>query len=133
MHLTENCLHSSLYKKVTIPIRIGLLCFVLGGLFGCGSVEHGINAIGTNITPIRSLQPPQEDNTTVYIQGRVDKQVPLLKRRAYQINDSTGKIWVITNQHNWKQGDKVVVKGKIKHQSIALAGKEYGEVYLEEE
>ncbi|GAB1543402.1 hypothetical protein NUACC21_60760 [Scytonema sp. NUACC21] len=95
--------------------------------------RYGWNAIGTNITPIREIKPPREDDVTVYIQGQVEKKVPLLKQQAYQIKDSTGKMWVITNQTGLKEGDTVAIKGKIRYKSIPLAGKEYGEVYLEEE
>lgn len=43
------------------------------------------------------------------------------------------KIWVITNQKSLPEGSEVVFKGKVRYQSIPLAGKELGEIYLEEE
>jgi stress response protein SCP2 len=92
-----------------------------------------MNAIGANITQIQDLKPQQDNGTTVYIQGKVEKRVPLLNQYAYQIDDSTGKIWVVTNQTGLGEGDQVVIKGKVRRQSIPLGGKEYGEVYIEEE
>ncbi|WP_017317435.1 hypothetical protein [Mastigocladopsis repens] len=116
-----------------VPIRLGLTLCLLLGLLSCGKVgQFGMNAIGGNITLIQDLKSQQDGNTTVYIQGKVEKRVPLLKRYAYQINDSTGKIWVVTNQSSLREGEQVVIKGKVRYQSIPLAGKEYGEFYLEE-
>jgi hypothetical protein len=88
---------------------------------------------GSNVTPIKEIQAKQDKQGTVYIQGKVERQVPLLKRRAYQINDSTGKIWVVTNQSDLQPGKDIVIKGKVRYQSIPLAGQEFGEVYIEEE
>ncbi len=116
-----------------VPLRLGLTFFLLAGLLSCGNLgRYGVNAIGVNVTPIGELKPQQNDQA-VYIQGQVERQVPLLQRRVYQINDSTGKIWVITNQTALRDGEQVVFKGKIRYQSIPLAGKEFGEVYLEEQ
>jgi RPA family protein len=55
-----------------------------------------------------------------------------MKQWAYQISDPTGKIWVVTNQGNLQKGTQVVLKGKIRYQSIPIAGQDFGEVYLEE-
>ena len=158
MQQANNFYISFLYGYGSLPLRRGLTFFLLAGLLSCGSLGSGINAssfrIGVNVTPIRELKPRQDlnsgkakagvktnvdrkqmslDNATVYIQGKVEKQVPLLQRRVYQINDSTGKIWVITNQTGLREGDQVVIKGQLRYQNIPLGGKEYGEVYLEEQ
>ena len=126
---------SFLYGHGTVmPLRLGLTAFLLVGLLSCGNLgRYDVNAIGANITPIRELKPQQDDQATVYIQGKVERQVPLLQRRVYQINDSTGKIWVITNQTGLQDGEQVVIQGKIRYKSIPLAGKQFGEVYLEEQ
>ncbi|KAF3890771.1 hypothetical protein DA73_0400001805 [Tolypothrix bouteillei VB521301] len=119
---------------LVLSLRLGLTVLLLTGAFGCTNFgRYGWNTIGANITPIQEIKPPKEDDATVYVQGKVEKRVPLLKRLGYQIDDSTGKVWVITNQTGIKEGDKVVFKGKIRYQSIPIAGKEYGEIYLEEE
>ncbi|MUG91101.1 hypothetical protein F7734_00725 [Scytonema sp. UIC 10036] len=119
---------------IVLSLRLGLTVLLLTGVFSCTNLSrYGWNTIGANITPIQEIKPQKEDDATVYIQGKVEKRVSLLKRLAYQINDSTGKVWVISNETGIKEGDKVVFKGKIRYQSILIAGKEYGEVYLEEE
>jgi len=124
-------------KKISFYYCWGLTFVCLFGLPSCGySGQPGLNgvnfSIGVNVTPIRELKPQQE-KPTVYIQGKVNSSVPLIKQQVYQINDSTGKIWVLTNQTGWKEGQQVVVKGKVNYQSIPLGGKEFGETYLEEQ
>jgi uncharacterized protein YdeI (BOF family) len=116
----------------------GLAFFLLVGLCSCANGKPGeINLqnlrIGANVTPIREIKPAQDNQATVYIQGKIEKHATLLKQQAYQIADASGKIWVVTNQSNLNVGQEVVLKGKVRYKSIPLAGQEFGEVYLEEE
>ncbi|TBR61227.1 DNA-binding protein [Mastigocladus laminosus UU774] len=122
----------SYYLPLTV-FHLGLTYFLMAGLISCGNFSFsGINALGANVTPIRELRSQPDSNTTVYIQGKVEKTAPLLKKQAYLVKDETGKIWAITNQTNLQVGDQVVIKGQIRYRSIPIAGKEYGEVYIEE-
>lgn len=116
----------------------GLAFFLVVGLWGCASNQPSkLNLptlnIGANVTKIQGIKPVEGKETTVYIQGKVEKIAPLVKQKAYLVADATGKIWVVTNQSNLKVGQDVVIKGKVKYKSIPLAGQEYGEVYLVEE
>ena len=114
-------------------LRWIFLYILLLGIISCGSLNpRGFKPIGASITPINQLKSKQEPDT-VYIQGKVEKAIPLVKRRAYQVNDGTGKIWIVTNQTRIKQGESVVVKGKIRYKNIPLSGQEYGELYVEKE
>lgn len=112
--------------------------FLLGGLVSCGSLPQStMNAInlrpGVDVTNIRDIKLQRDNKDTVYIQGKVAKQVPLVKRQVYQLQDLSGTIWVLTNKTALNQGDEVVVKGKVRYQTIPLAGKDFGEVYVEEQ
>ncbi|MEA5515601.1 hypothetical protein [Nodularia sp. UHCC 0506] len=120
-----------------MPYRRGIALLLVAGLCSCSSLrtpslKAGNFSIGSNVTLIQDIKPETDQEATVYVQGKVEKQVPLIKQWAYQINDSTGKIWVITNQPNLKEGEQVVIKGKIRYKSIPLADQEFGEVYIEE-
>ncbi|MEH1928352.1 hypothetical protein [Nostoc sp.] len=134
----RNLFLSFFYGYKIVSYRLGLIFFLVVGLCSCGSLPssglNGVNLkIGTNVTPIREIKPKLDNQAIVYIQGQVEKQAPLMKQWAYQINDSTGKIWVVTNQKNLAEGAQVVIKAKVRYRSIPLGGKELGEVYLEEE
>lgn len=112
--------------------------FLLGGLISCGRLpQSSMNAINptskVDVTNIREIKLQQDSEATVYLQGKVAKQVPLLKRQVYQLQDLSGTIWVLTNKTDLQQGDEVLVKGKVRYQSIPLAGKDFGEVYVEEQ
>jgi hypothetical protein len=134
--LMQKFAQSVAFMRQTKNFSLVLTLFLVGGLCSCG--KSGLNAnnfrLGANVTPIREIKKPAQDNQAqVYIQGKVAKHAPLMKQRVYQIDDSTGKIWVVTNQTNLKEGQEVVFRAKVRYKSIPLAGKEFGEVYLEEE
>jgi hypothetical protein len=123
-------------KKVSRPFLFYLLPFSLylvTGLLGCASVgQYGMHSVGSNVTPIQKLKT-QKDKSKVYLQGKVEKLVPLLQQqKVYQLSDSTGKIWVLTKQSNLKVKSQVLIKGILRYKSIPLGGKELGEFYVEE-
>ena len=105
---------------------------LLAGLLSCSALSQASFKLGLEkITPIHDLKP-QNHNAIVYLQGKVVKQVPLLGQRVYQLQD-TSTIWVLTNQTTPQPGDQVLLKAQVLYQSIPLAGKEFGEVYVEQQ
>ncbi len=138
MEKTRNSSLAFLSGRSIVLYPVALAFFLVAGLSSCGNLaSSGLSGtglkFGANVTPIREIQAQQKNQATVYIQGKVEKQAPLMKQWAYQIDDTTGKIWVVTNQKNLPEGSQVVFKGKVRYRSIPLAGKELGEIYLEEE
>lgn len=115
----------------------GAVYFFLLALMSCGNLaQFGINTpslrLGLDVTNIRDLKL-QDNNAKVYLQGKVTHFVPLFKQQVYQLQDSTGTIWVLTHQAGSQPGDEMLVKGKLRYQSIPLAGKDFGELYVEEQ
>jgi hypothetical protein len=125
--------------RCSFPFNWGLAFFLIAGLCGCGNLQNsdlGTNKIfqSANVTPIRDIKKPAPDKqVTVYVQGKVEKEAALIDQKALLIDDTTGKIWVVTNQTNLQVGQQVVLKGTVQYQSIPLAGREYGEVFLIED
>lgn len=102
---------------------------VLTGLLSCSALSQASFKLGLEkITNIRDLKS-QDHNAIVYLQGKVVKQVPLIGKRVYQLQD-TSTIWVLTNQTTPMLGDQVLIKAQVVYQSIPIAGKESGEVYV---
>lgn len=113
-----------------------LYCFLSVGLVSCEglpvSTINRIEAIGgVNVVNIRALTQEKNKDSTVYLRGKVLRQVPLVDWRVYQLQDATGKIWVLSKKTDLKPTE-LLIKGKVRYQSIPIAGKDFGEVYIEE-
>ena len=59
-------------------------------------------------------EPSRYANHDVAIAGNVTRSVSILGRGAYEIDDGTGKLWVVSEKGVPREGSKVVVKGKIR-------------------
>ncbi len=111
--------------------------FLTVGLLRCGKVPLATNSInfslGSNVTNIRDLKLKQGNEGAVYLQGKVTRQVPLVDWMVYQLQDSTGTIWVLARKTGLQLADRVTIQGKVHYQSIPISGKDFGEMYIEEE
>jgi len=116
-----------------------LACYFLTvGLLSCGRLPPAaMNSIsmglGVNVANIRDIKPERDNDATVYLRGKVVRQVPLVDWRMYQLQDSTGKIWVLTNKADLRLQDQILIQGKVRYHSIPIEGKDFGEVYVEEQ
>jgi hypothetical protein len=99
---------------------------------GCSSVSYLEAALSNPpVTPIRDL-PKQERGATVYVTGRVSNPAPFLDSGAYQLQDATGTVWVLTPERLPTQGTEVTIKGQVEYQSIPIGMQELGELYIRE-
>jgi hypothetical protein len=120
----------SLNSKI---FRIGMLPFLVGGLVSCkllANLGFAFPDQSNALTPIAELKNHQNTGSTVYLQGKVSHQAPFLGSGAYQIQDNTGKIWVITYQQLPQLGKEVLIEGQIEYESIPIDGQEMGELYI---
>jgi hypothetical protein len=91
--------------------------------------------LGFNVASIGDIQQKRQVDGEVYLRGKVENRAPFVGNAAYQLQDGTGTIWVLTNQALPQLGDEVLLKGEVRYKSITLkelAGKDLGEVYVEE-
>lgn len=107
--------------------RVGALCLslLLSGPTGCRMV-----------TTVQQVQDNPQRNwftATVYLQGTVGDQAPLLEAQLYELQDSTGKIWVLSHARPPQSGEQILIKGQVRYQAIEIAGQNFGDVYIEEE
>lgn len=89
-------------------IKIGAWFLILTLLIsGCG--------FHTSISKIR-YEPGKYEGKEVSIKGRVSETIgiPLIQKGAYQVDDGSGKIWVLSQKRRPSRGEKVTVKGKVK-------------------
>jgi hypothetical protein len=81
---------------------------------------------------ISTLAQEHRDGQTVYVQGTVQQQAPLLEGTLYQLQDTTGSIWISTQQSPPAPGEAIAIKGTLRYKSILINGIDIGEYYLEE-
>lgn len=97
----------------------GIVTILLGSLVSCGTPEITVAEI-----------PQQENGRIVYLTGKVTQSAPSLDSSAYQLNDRTGTVWVITQQQSPKLNRELTIKGEIQYQSVPIAEQEFGEFYV---
>ena len=112
-----------------------LLLILTTGLLSCGNLPLSQLNLGLNVASIGDIQQKRQVDGEVYLRGKVENRAPFVGNAAYQLQDGTGKIWILTKQDLPKLGDEVLLKGEVRYKSITLkelAGKDLGEVYIEE-
>lgn len=94
--------------------------------------EAALSVLDFGITKVSEVHK-QKTHFTVHLQGKIGPQAPLLGQRAYELQDSTGSIWVVTREPIPASGTQVKVTGKVRYQQILLDGKDQGAVYVEQQ
>lgn len=105
-------------------VQIGLL-LALSALTGCRSV-----------TTVENVQRHPHRNwftETVYLEGTIGQLAPLLDGQLYELKDGTGSIWVLSRTPNLRPGDQVLIKGRVRYQTIEIGNQDRSEVYIEEQ
>ncbi len=117
-----------------LNVKIAYLAIIVSlniSLISCNS-RTSSNLLESEATiPINAIaESPKTES--IYIQGQVIKVAPLLGNNAYQIQDDTGKIWVITTGSLPSVGQNILIKCNIESQSLSLVNQELNELYLVE-
>ena len=105
-------------KKTQLSYVIAIAIMVLG-LVSCQPSQ--INIINVE---------QQKSGKVVYLTGRVTHLAPFLNNGAYQLQDNTDSVWVVTSQTLPKLHSNISIKGKIQYQSLSLAETESGDFYI---
>lgn len=108
-------------------LQHGIIILLLVGLTGCSSFAR----LGIGVTPIQQVRGKWQLDSTVYLRGQVVNQVPLQESWAYEVQDSTGTIWVFTHQP--VPDGQILLKGKVQYQSVPIDNQDVGEAYILEE
>jgi hypothetical protein len=108
------------------------LLIVLFGLLGCSQLTNLTRSpIAEHFfsTQIGDLEPTKNIDANIRLKGKITSVAPFLKGGAYQLEDSTGKIWVTTATKLPAKGEEVAIEAKVQYQSIAIENQEWGEIY----
>jgi hypothetical protein len=112
-------------------LQYSLFSLFLGiGLIGCNSSEN-LNVALSNPTGVQIGQLQQQGaSKVVYLKGKVGDRAPFLGSGAYQLQDNTGTVWVITQGKLPAQGDIVAIKGEAKYETISIGEQKSQEFYI---
>lgn len=75
-------------------------------------------------------QPPDQ---AVQVKGKVITVAPMINQVAYEVQDSSGAIWVISQKQPPKLDSEISIAGKVKFESIQVEGQEIAERYILED
>ncbi len=104
--------------------RIGLLLVIITSVFVLTACPSQ-----TNIGKI-AADPGRYRNKEVGIAGRVTDSYGVLGNGAYELDDGTGKIWIVTRRGIPSRGSQVGAKGYV-HNGFSFGGRSYGTVIEE--
>lgn len=119
--------HGNRSMKLQVSVggsRLGVLLLLIG-LSGCRIVS--------TVRQVQENPRPNWFTSTVYLRGTVSDRAPLLDAHLYELQDRTGKIWVLSRAAPLQPGSQVLIKGQVRYQEIEIAGQNLGDVYIEEE
>lgn len=86
--------------------RVALLVLVLGALSSAACATRTINQV--------LADPGRYRDRQVKLSGSVVDSYSLLGNGAYQIDDTTGKLWVVSNSGVPRKGARVSVTGTVR-------------------
>lgn len=106
----------------------GILSIVIVGLVGCQQLkDFGIRTF--LLTPISAIEQ-KKDGAEVYVEGNVIHKAPFLGSGAYQLEDNSGSVWIVTTAPLPPIGEEVRIRGKVQYESLPLAEQDWGEFYI---
>ena len=75
----------------------------------------------------------QPADQSVQVKGKVITVAPMIKQVAYEVQDSSGSIWVMSQKQPPKLDSEISTTGKVKFESIQVEGQEIAERYILED
>jgi hypothetical protein len=117
-------------QKFKLWQRSWFLLFLGIGLIGCNSTGN-LNVALSNPYGVQIGQlQQQEASKVVYLKGKVGDRAPFLGSGAYQLQDDTGTVWVVTKGTLPAKGDIVSIKGEAKYETISIGEQQAQEFYI---
>ncbi len=105
------------YKFSNTPLKIVVLLGTIA-LSSC-----------TSTVPILTIQTQPIDQQ-VQVKGKVITIAPMINQVAYEVEDSGGLIWVMSQKQPPKLDSEISIAGKVKFESIQVDGQEIAERYI---
>ena len=106
--------------------RVFFLSVVLAGVLALSACPSKTTVAKINQNPSRY------QNQQVGLIGRVTDSYGLMGNGIYELDDGTGRIWVMTTRGVPTKGTRVGASGRV-HTGVSFGGRTYGLVLQEEE
>ncbi|MEM6868681.1 MAG: hypothetical protein AAF528_09910, partial [Cyanobacteria bacterium P01_C01_bin.121] len=84
------------------------------------------------VEPIDSLMADREADR-VAVSGTVTQRAAILDGWLYEVEDETGRLWVLTERSEPELGAIATVEGIVRYEAIVVGEIDAGSVYLEEQ
>jgi hypothetical protein len=92
--------------KSSLIKRVGLLALLIGAMVSSACASRTINQV--------LADPGRYRDRQVKLSGSVVDSYSLIGNGAYQIEDSTGRLWVVSNSGVPRKGARVSVTGTVR-------------------
>lgn len=112
----------------------GLLLLGMTALFSCAPLQSRQDS-PPQLVPIASLQYSRDLGQRVRVEGRVAEVVPLVRSRAYRLEDESGEIWILDSQgdRTLTVGASLQVEGQLAAESITPGDGVAAEIYVRQQ
>lgn len=129
--------HAIASSRTHLSLRLSVVCLLVGSV-GCQSVSTSSNGsllpkFTANTVNIRDLSSQTQASAIVYLKGTVKNRAPLLDGTVYELNDTTGSIWVLAKTAIPNPGDEVTIKGVLRYQTIQWEQQQQNAPYVEQQ
>jgi hypothetical protein len=117
--------------------KLTLLPILISGLYSCETLTQSTTQLQRRlrITKVANLDSKRKVGSKVYVEGTINNHAPFVGAAAYELQDSTGSVWVFTTETLPEIGDEILIRAKVEYESITveeLKEVDIGEVYLQE-
>jgi hypothetical protein len=86
--------------------RVGLLVLLIGALSSAACASRSINQV--------LADPSRYTNKQVKLSGSVVESYSALGRGVYQLDDNTGRLWIVSDNGVPRRGARVSVQGTVR-------------------
>ena len=86
--------------------RVGLLALLIGAVSSAACASRSINQV--------LADPSRYTNKEVKLSGSVVDSYSALGRGVYQLEDNTGRLWIVSDSGVPRKGARVSVKGTVR-------------------
>jgi hypothetical protein len=83
-------------------------------------------------TAIAAIEQDPQSYSTVRLDGTVERHAPFLDGGAYELQDESDSIWVVTDRPLPPVGSQISIKAAIESESISMGGQLVAQVYARE-